>query len=401
MGLLHKLAHTLLGIALLTALWITSLSLASSRATATGLVADLGAQALNPWLVSQHLGLSQSGYATLETAATAHPDQSLKITFIKPAVAGSVIKGLDYQHGVYAIYHSVANAFYDGGPAAVFALPDSVTQAVQTFALFPEQYNSAVKSTGLPTWAQPFFQFTGLSIDLLTATGHARVVGMLPYFWGATLLFGVLAGLLGFLSRKKPLPSLSLAILHAAWPVLAFFAAIWAIGRFYPNRFAPFADAFGLLAGAFLPVYGTAAAVGVAGYLLHRFGGLLFRGGAKAEPQPVAVRAPAPAPRYTPPEPSWNEQPGYGQQGSGYGQQPGYGRQGGYDQQPDYGQQGGYGQQPGYGQQGGYGQQSGYGQQPGHGQSPQPGYGQQGSGYGPQPGSGQQSGPNEPTWPAR
>ena len=115
MGLLRNLAHTLLGIALLTALWITSLAFVSSPATATSLIADLGAKALNPWLVSQHLGLSQSGYAKLEAAANANPSAPLNISFIKPDVPGAVIKGLGYTDGVQAIYQAVAKTFYNGG----------------------------------------------------------------------------------------------------------------------------------------------------------------------------------------------------------------------------------------------------------------------------------------------
>ncbi len=379
MGLFRNLAHTLLGFALLTALWITSLSFVSSRATATGLVADLGAQALNPWLVSQHLGISQSGYAALEAAASANPSVALKIAFIKPTITGAVIKGLDYTHGVRAIYQAAANTFYDGGPAATFALPAGAEQAVQTLALFPAQYNSLVSSIGLPTWLQPFFQFTGLSVDLLTAEGHARVVGLLPYFWGAVLLFGALSVLLSMFAGKKALAALFMSVAHSAWPVLAFFVAIWVIGRLYPDRFAPFSDAFGLLAGAFLPVYGTAAAIGIGGWLLFRFGGSLFSGFATAAPKPALSRAPAPAPRYTPPAPSWDEQPGYGQPS----RQPGYG-------QPS---------------QQGYGPQSGYGQPPEQPSSewPQaPGYGQpsQQQRYGQRPGNSQQAGPNDPTWPS-
>ena len=118
----------------------------------------------------------------------------------------------------------------------------------------------------MPTWLQPAFQFTGLSVDLLTAEGHARVVALLPYFWGATLLFGALSLFLSLFAGKKALAGIFLAVVNSTWPVLAFFAAIWAVGHFFPARFAPFADAFGLLAGAFVPVYGIAAAVGVAGW---------------------------------------------------------------------------------------------------------------------------------------
>ncbi|HEX9037576.1 MAG TPA: hypothetical protein VF808_11365 [Ktedonobacterales bacterium] len=397
---LRNIANSLLGFALLTALWITSLSFVSSRATATGLVADLGAQALNPWLVKQGLGLTPKGYTLLESAATAHPDQALPISFIRPEVLGSTIKGLDYQQGVYAIYKSVAGAFYDGGANAVFALPASVTQVAQTLALFPQLYNSQIKSIGLPSWLSPFFQFTGLSVDLLTAQGHARIVGLLPYFWGASLLFAVLTLLLNIFGGKKALAGIFMAVAHSAWPVLLVFAAAWAATLFFPTQAAPYKDAFGLLAGAFVPVYGVAVGVGLAGWAVVNFGGSLLGGLARPAAQPAISRPPQPAapPRYVPPAPSWDDSPRYDQQ-------PGYGRQAQYGQQPGYGQaQPGYEQQqPGYGEQSGYApQQPGYGQpQQGYGQA-QPGYGQQ-QGYRqrPQPDYGPPAGPDDPTWPAR
>ena len=408
--MLRNLAHTLLGFALLTALWITSLSFVSSRATATGLVTDLGAQALNPWLAKQGLGITEKGYATLEAAAVAHPDRPLAIAFIKPSVPGSVIKGLDYQASVTAIYHAVAGTFYDGGIKATFSLPDSVSQVVNTLALFPQLYNSQIQSTGLPTWLQPFFQFTGLSVDLLTADGHARILALLPYFWGATLVLAVLSLLLNIFGGKKALGGIFLAVAHSAWPVLLVFAIAWLAISFYPDKFAPFKDAYGLLAGAFVPVYGAAAVVGVAGWLIINFAGSLFGGLARSAQKPEPARRPTPAatPRYTPPaEPAWNDSPMYGQPAP----KPQYGPPAGFDL-PAYGQQP---PQPGYGQpqpqpQPNYPQQQGYGQQPqqGYGQpgQPQQGYGQQPQqqGYGqqrPQPGYGPPTGPDDPTWPSQ
>ena len=90
------LAHTLFGIVLLGALWVTSLTLLSARPTAVALLADAGAHTLNPQLVQvTHgvIGITPDGYAKLESAAKAHPAQPLELSIIKTPVPGSVIAG--------------------------------------------------------------------------------------------------------------------------------------------------------------------------------------------------------------------------------------------------------------------------------------------------------------------
>lgn len=294
MGLLRNLAHTIFGFLLLTALWITALSFLSMRPSATAVVADLGVDALNPWLITQHIGLDSAAYGKLEQAASAHPDQPIPLTFIKPQIKGSEIKALPYGQGVRLIYTRVAQAYYDGGPTATFNFPSQIAGVVQDFALFPEQYDAAVKAASLPTWLQPFLLFTGLSPETLTATGHARITALLPKFWLATIIFAGAIFLLNLLGRKNPVQSLALAAWHGTWPTVAFFAILWLIGVLYPARVQPVAGAFGVVASAFLPVYGVAAVVGVGAYLISRFAGAMFGSFAKAgsaQKAPVAARS--------------------------------------------------------------------------------------------------------------
>jgi len=285
------------GFLLLTALWVTALSFLSMRSSATAVITDLGADALNPWLVSKQLGVSAAGYAKLEQAANASPDKPLSLTFIKPEINGSEIKGLSYQQGVRVIYGRVASAYYDGGPNATFSLPAPVASAAQMFALFPEQYDAAVKSTSLPTWLQPFLLFTGLSPETLTATGHARISDLLPKFWFATLIFAGAVFLLNLLGRRNPVESLGLAAWHGSWPTVAVFGALWLIGTLYPANVHAVAAAFGVVASSFLPVYVVAAVVGLGAFLISKAGGSLAHlfsgssGKAKQKPAvPAAVR---------------------------------------------------------------------------------------------------------------
>ncbi len=291
MGLLRSLAHTIFGFLLLTALWVTALSFLSMRPASTAVITDLGVDVLNPFLVSKHIGLDPAGYARLQQVASAVPDQSLPITFIKPPIKPSEIKGLSYDQGMRLIYGHVADAYYDGGPSATFNLPGPIAGAVQDFALFPEQYDNAVKATSLPTWLQPFLLFTGLSPETFTATGHARITALLPKFWIAALLLAGVVFLLNLLGRRNPVQSLALAAWHGTWPTLAFFGILWLIGHLYPARVQPVAAAFGVVAGAFVPVYVVAAVVGIGAYLVSRFAGSLFHAAARPAPARAPVGA--------------------------------------------------------------------------------------------------------------
>ncbi len=293
MGLFRNLAHTIFGFLLLTALWVTALSFLSMRPASTTLMTDLGVDALNPFLVSKGIGISEATYSKLQQAASAFPDKPLPIVFIKPQITGSELKGLSYEQAMRLIYGHVAAAYYDGGPAATFNLPAPLSGAVQSFALFPEQYDAAVKSAPLPTWMQPFLLYTGLSPETFTAAGHQRMEGMLPKFWMAALVLAGVVLLLNFLSRRNPAQGLGLAIVHGAWPPLAFFGVLWLIGHLYPERVQPVAAAFGVVAGAFVPTYLTAAAVGVGVWVISKFAGSLVHMVGKSA---VAARTPVAVP---------------------------------------------------------------------------------------------------------
>ncbi|HZC05381.1 MAG TPA: hypothetical protein VE338_07045, partial [Ktedonobacterales bacterium] len=273
MGLFRSLAHTIFGFLLLTALWVTALSFLSMRPASTTLITDLGVDALNPFLVSKGIGVNQATYIKLQHVASALPDKPLPIAFIKPQITGSELKGLSYDQAMRLIYGRVAAAYYDGGPSATFNLPAPISGAVQSFALYPEQYDAAVKAAPLPTWLQPFLLYTGLTPETFTAAGHQRMSGMLPKFWTAALLLAGALLLLNFLSRRNPAQSLGLAIWHGAWPPLAFFGVLWLIGRLYPARVQSVASAFGVVAGAFVPVYVAAAAVGAGVWVISKFAG--------------------------------------------------------------------------------------------------------------------------------
>ncbi|HEX8732047.1 MAG TPA: hypothetical protein VF725_08290 [Ktedonobacterales bacterium] len=339
MGLLRNLAATIFGFLLLTALWVTALSSLSMRPSSTAIITDLGVDALNPWLVTKGYGVSEAGYVKLEKAAAASPGAPLALTFIKPEVKGSEIKGLSYDQGMRVIYGHVADAYYDGGPKAAFSLPAPVASVVQTFALFPEQYNSVVKSTGLPSWLQPFMLFTGLSPETFTAVGHASFEALLPKFWlGALVIGGALLGL-SLLSRKNPLVTVGGAAWHGSWPTLAVFAVLWVVGRLYPANFHAVAGAFGVVARSFAPTYAIAAAVGAGLFLLGKFGGsftkLFARSGAKAKPSVDTMGGYAVRPDRTP-----HYQPGGYSIDAGYADSAPRPQQWGAPQQPQQPQRG-------------------------------------------------------------
>ena len=403
------LAHTLFGIVLLGALWVTSLTLLSARPTAVALLADAGAHTLNPQLVQVTqgaIGITPDSYARLESAAKAHPSQPLDLSIIKVKVPGSVIVGKSYDDGIVAIYSKVAEGYYDNGPQSVFALPADAQKALGTFGLFaatssPSQLplpSGAQQSLPtLPPFLQPFFTFVGLTPGTFTAAGHDSIAALLLWFW---LAAAVTAGVaLLTTPGEKRFTSLARTILHGAWPVLAVFALVYAFSLFKPEAFAPYRTVFGLVASAFLPVYGIAALVGLLGFVGPKLVGLFVgrgsRGGeAVPAPERAALAANPPQPHHSQ-QGGYDQQPQYGRQPE-YGQQPGYGQPGGYGQQSGYGQPGGYGQQPGYGQPPDYGQQPGYGQTPDYGQ--QGGYGQQRPNYGQRPGYGRQPGHGAPGW---
>ncbi len=386
-GPLRRLSHMLFGLALLGTLWVTSLANLSSRPTATALLTDLGAQVLNPYLVTHAggiFGIDQTKYAALEQVAQAQPNQPLPLPGLKVTVLGRELVGQPYASGVRIIYGHVAEAYYDGGAGAVFAVPQQLSQVIGTFGVFalPSSTSNPGSSTSgsstqpggtqsaptslpqIPSFLQPFFFALGLSPQTLTATGHAQIASVLLWWWLAVIVFGLLAVILnggslqtrqqrgrsaavqramsslGGLGRPvevafdaltggaRRISSVGWATFSGALPGVVLIAIAWIVTFYvYPQQLHPFAAALVTVAGAFFPVYAGGAVLGLiiaaAPWLLL---GLILLLGLLAgallifRPQP----RPAPAQPYAPS--SQEPSAGYNR----YSPPPGYGPQTGY-----------------------------------------------------------------------
>lgn len=264
---IRGLVYTLFATIILSTLWVTSLTMLSARSSATALLTDAGADMLNPFLVAHGTGLSQSTYAKLEADAKAHSSRPLAIPLLKVTVLGREIVGDSYPSTVRLVYGRVADSYYTGGPDAVFEVPPQLRQALPDFALFNPD-NIPVIAGGptavqLPPFLQPFFVFIGLTPQTFTQSGHHRLLDLLPWFWLAAGILGAVAIVLN--PSEKKLAGLAHGVVHSAWPIIAILLALWVFSIINEAAFAPYADALAVIRGAFLPVYGTALVVGLAG----------------------------------------------------------------------------------------------------------------------------------------
>jgi hypothetical protein len=260
----------LFGTILLATLWVTSISVLSDRANATALLTDAGVSILNPFLVGRGTGLSQQTYASIEAQARAHPSQAAALPLVKSRVLGREIVGHSYPYVVRLVYSRVAVAYYNGGPEAAFDIPPDLQQVLPNFGLF-NQNNLPLVPGGpapsqLPVFLQPFFTFVGLTPMTFTATEHQRVLGLLPWFWAAAVVLGVLAVVLN--PSEQKLAGLAKGVVHSAWPIVAVLLGLWVAAYFYKAMFAPYVGVLGLVSRAFLPVYGTALVIGLASLLV-------------------------------------------------------------------------------------------------------------------------------------
>jgi hypothetical protein len=292
---LRGLVYTLVGTLVLSTLWVTSLAQLTARPTATDLLTEVGAQVLNPFLVSQKLGMSEANYGTLEAAARAHPAQPLSLLGLKVRVLGSEIVGRSYADATRVVYRHVADAYYDGGAQSVFAVPSQLQSALSTFALFnPGNLQQLPQSVGgqslpqvphlpqIPNVVQPLFTVTGLTPDTFTATGHTRLLGLLPFFWLALIIW--LALTVVFDRSGNRFRALLRGAVHGTWPVVALLAALWVLSRVYPAKFAPYEGLLGIVSRTVLLVYGGALAFGALALVL------LW---AARRRQPAAAQSPA------------------------------------------------------------------------------------------------------------
>ncbi len=322
---IRGLVHWLFGLALLGTLWVTAITSLSARPNATLALTDLGAQALNPYLVAGTngtFGVSQANYPVLQREAQAQPDQPLILPGLKVQVLGREIAGLSYADGVRVIYGHVADAYYDGGASAVFGLPQQYTQLIDTYGVFAlpsgalpggsstsGQGSSGSSSGGqsslpqvpqIPTFLQPIFYSLGLSPSTLTAAGHERIASTLAWWWTASVILGLLAivfnagasrvrpvkenspmadralGSLGPLKGPveaifralaggaRRISSVGWAIFHAGWPGVLIPGLMWLLALYiFPTQLKPYTDILGLITRVFVPVYGAGMVIGL------------------------------------------------------------------------------------------------------------------------------------------
>ncbi len=317
-GNFRGLFAALLGLALVGGLWESSLVMLSSRANATDAMTQVGVEIINPILVNNSFGLSQTVYNALETQAKAHPTQVIQVPGLNNDVVhvlGSDIAGKSFIDGTHAVYAKVAIAYYDGGPGAAFAtakLPPAVTQALSAFALLPQMAASkAAQAAGAPQLPQaplPDLSALGLSPTLLTAQGHAKALSLDYWFLGGAALFALLVAFMS--PRWKRLSNVAWSLISAALPGALGLGLIWFLWTRNPTRFQPFAGLLTALGHAFVPVYGGAVAAGGAGLIIAYLGDMVLkRVGNYRVAAAVSSRAPAvgggrggPVPGYARPE---------------------------------------------------------------------------------------------------
>ncbi|HEX6796384.1 MAG TPA: hypothetical protein VF116_01580 [Ktedonobacterales bacterium] len=269
---IQGMVYGLFGALVLSTLWVTSLTILSTRTNAENVLTEAGAQVLNPFMVAHGLGLSEQTYAQLEAGAKANPSAPLALSVIKVRVLGSEIAGKPYADGVRVVYHHVAEAYYDGGATAAFNVPPQLQSALPNFALFNPDNIPIIQGgptpSQLPPFLRPFFTFVGLTPDTFTAGGHQRILDLLPWFWIVTAVLGVLAVLFNRSERK--FEGLLQGIVHGTWPVVGLLLLLWLGALFFHARFAPYTGLLGDISAAFLPVYGVAFVLGLGGLLATR-----------------------------------------------------------------------------------------------------------------------------------
>lgn len=276
---------------ILSTLWVTSLTILSTPASATSLLTEAGTAALNPFLVSHGLGLSPSTYTALEASAHAAPNRPLSFSVLKVHVLGSEIIGQSYTSTVHLVFSRVAAGYYTGGADAAFNIPAQLKQQLPNFALFNPDNIPLIQGgptpAQLPSFLQPLFVFTGLTPATFTAAGHLHLASLLPYFWGLTIVLGLLAVALN-LSEKK-LSGLALALVHSTWPIVAVLLGATILIQVKSTTLGAYSVLLAIIRGAFLPTYGAALAVGLVSLAILKW--LESR----QQPQPTQQMLPATA----------------------------------------------------------------------------------------------------------
>ncbi len=256
----------LLGIALFLALWETALFNVSARPTAVGLLTEAGVGIINPALTHSAVGtfgLSESGFAAIQAAAAARPNDPVTIPGLNVEVRGSEIAGKSFDDATRVVYGKVAAKFYDSGAGATFSVPGELQKALGLLSFIPVLggASSTLAATASPLTA------VGLSLNTLTAAGHAQVQTYMLWLW---LAAAALALVIVLLSRGWS------RVRHVAHPFVgssllgvALIGLVWYLWRQNPSGFATFSKPLNLVGGAFTPVYRRRADRRIGG-LCHR-----------------------------------------------------------------------------------------------------------------------------------
>jgi hypothetical protein len=358
----RALFSILLGFALFLALWETALFNVSARPTAIALMTEAGVGLINPALEHSSLGtfgLSESGFAALQTLAAAHPNDPVAIPGLNVDVRGSEIAGRSFDDASRVVYGKVAEKFYDGGAGAAFSVPSGLQQALGLLSFIPVLGGATANLNSTAANAFQPLAAVGLSLNTLTAAGHAQVQSLMLWLWAAAAALGLLIALL---SRGwSRVTHVAHAFIGSSLLGAALIGLVWFLWQRNPTGFATFSKPLNLVGGAFAPVYLGALLAGLAGYGIAFAGSLLTKsvmagravqqrafahmdspardraGYERNQPYPPRQYGPGVYPPSNntpayPPRPTPSHEPGYGSsQRPGYG--PGYG--------PEYG--------PGYG----------------------------------------------------
>ncbi len=284
--------YGLLGVLVLSTLWVTSLTLLSAQPNATELLTDAGSQVLNPFLANHGYGLTQQTYDSRK----AHLTQPLTITPLNVHVTGSAIDKPTYDEAVQAVYKPLADAYYISGKVDAVVDLSSVPPDLKQFLPFLSDFgvfgsagssSSTPGAFGLPDFLQPFFTVIGLTPATFTAPGHQNLLNLLPWFWLAVVVLGVIAVVLNRGGNK--LSGLAQTVVHSAWPIVLLLIGLTVAAR-VSATVAPYAGALGVVDRAFLPVYGGALLLGGAALIISK----LLAGRQQAQPQqPVMAGVPA------------------------------------------------------------------------------------------------------------
>jgi hypothetical protein len=403
----------LLGIALFLALWETALFNVSARPTAVGLLTEAGVGIINPALTQSAVGtfgLSESGFAAIQAAAAARPNDPVAIPGINVEVRGSEIAGKNFDDATRVVYGKVAEKFYDGGAGAAFSVPTGVQQALGMLSFIPALGGA---TTTLSATASPL-SAVGLSLNTLTAAGHAQVQTFMLWLWAAA---AALALVIVFLSRGwSRVRHIGHSLVGSSLLGAALIGIVWYLWRQNPSGFATFSKPLNLVGGAFAPVYLGALIAGLAAYGIAFGGAILTKSlsAGRAVQQRAFAHMDSPARSRTPSErnPERNPERNRPYPPRQYGPQYGANGQYGPGRQYGAGQSGAGGHYgpgaypppssaPQYPPYPPYPQRSAPQQEPGYGPSQRPGYGQPGysSGRDGQSSGWGEAGQAPPRWP--